>query len=76
MVLGHYAVGDYIDEYALNYLRLMPNDIYYEYCVAMSYKTWPLKSQLDLFILRIFESGIQGVWESDVSVLKNQIHDE
>lgn len=44
----------------------MKKDIYYEYCVAMSYKTWPFKQILDQFILRIFESGIQHVWESNV----------
>lgn len=51
----------------------MTKDIYYEYCVAMSYKTWPFKEILDLFILRVFESGIQHVWESDVRRFKEFI---
>lgn len=63
---GHYAVGSYINENALNYLQLMHNDIYFEYCVAMSYKTWPFKTKLDLFILHVAESGIQKYWELKV----------
>ncbi|XP_031626626.1 uncharacterized protein LOC116342942 [Contarinia nasturtii] len=33
---GHYAVGDYIDEKALNYLQLMNTDIYYENIVRFA----------------------------------------
>lgn len=62
-ILGHYAVGDYIDEASLNYLRLMHYDIYFEYCVAFFYKTWPFKSVFDLLVLHIVESGIQKYWE-------------
>lgn len=63
---GHFAVGEYIDEETLQYLQLMRQDIYYEYCVGMSYKTWPFKSMMDLLILRIAESGIQKYWELQV----------
>lgn len=65
-ISGHYAIGEYIDEIALNNLQLMPNDIYYEYCVAMSYKTWPFKSIFDLLVLRVAETGIQKYWELQV----------
>lgn len=63
---GHYAVGEYVDEGALNYLQLMYKDLYYEYCVAMSYKTWPFKSVFDLLILHVAESGMQKYWELQV----------
>lgn len=69
IIAGHYAVGEYIDENALHYLQLMPNDIYYEYCVGMSYKTWPFKGSVDSFILQVAESGIQKYWELQVMKL-------
>lgn len=44
----------------------MKTDLYFEYCVAMSYKTWPLKSAMDLMVLNVVESGIQRYWEFEV----------
>lgn len=41
----------------------MPNDIYWEYCVAMSSKTWSLLPNLNEFIMRVAQSGIQKNWE-------------
>ncbi|KAL7044659.1 hypothetical protein ACKWTF_002017 [Chironomus riparius] len=67
---GHYAVGEYITEQTVNNYQTLKNDIYYEMCVAMSTKTWPLMSELDDLILQIFESGVQKYVELDV-VLKN-----
>lgn len=60
-------MGDYIDENSLNFLRLMHYDIYFEYCYAMFYKTWPLKSAFDLLVLHVVESGMQKYWELQVS---------
>lgn len=65
---GHYAVGEYIDENVLRHYQLMLDDIYFEYCVAMSYKTWPFKRSFDLFALRVLESGIQRFWELQVFI--------
>lgn len=44
----------------------MKMDIYYEYCLAMSYKTWPLKTNFDLFALYVAQSGIQKYIELQV----------
>jgi hypothetical protein len=63
---GHYAVGDYITEQTVYNYQTLTNDIYYEMCVAMSTKTWPLMQQLDDLILQIFESGVQKYVELDV----------
>lgn len=63
---GHYAISDYIDEESLKYLRLMRYDIYWGYCVAMFYKTWPFKTVFDLHVLHVIESGIQQYWELGV----------
>jgi hypothetical protein len=64
---GHYAVGEYITEKAVHNYQILTNDIYFEMCVAMSTKTWPLISELNGIILEIFESGIQKYVELDVS---------
>ena len=63
---GHFAIGEYITETTVDNYHIMQNDIYFEYCVAMSTKTWPLLSQLDELILQITESGIQQFVELDV----------
>lgn len=41
----------------------MPSDIYWEYCVAMSSKTWSLLPNFNEFIMRVAQSGIQKNWE-------------
>lgn len=66
--LGHFAIGDYIEEESLDFLELMPNDIYWEYCVAMSPKTWSLLPNLNEFIMRVAQSGIQKNWELMVNL--------
>lgn len=65
---GHYAIGEYITEDTVNNYQTLQNDIYYEMCVAMSTKTWPMLSHLDDLILKITESGIQQFVELDVVV--------
>lgn len=46
----------------------MREDLYYEYCVAMFYKTWPFKTVFDLLVLHVVESGIQKYWELQVFI--------
>lgn len=68
---GHFAIGeDYITEETVNNYQIMVNDIYYELCVAMSKKTWPLMSYLDDLILLIAQSGVQKYVELTV-VMEN-----
>nr|XP_040223908.2 probable glutamate receptor [Anopheles coluzzii] len=63
---GHYAVGDYITDVVSSNFEIMLEDIYWENCVAMATKTWPLMDELDELTLRIFQSGIQRYWELEV----------
>jgi hypothetical protein len=68
---GHFAIGeDYITEESVYNYHIMVDDIYYELCVAMSKKTWPLMSHLDDLILLIAQSGIQQYVELTV-VMEN-----
>lgn len=46
----------------------MPSDIYWEYCVAMSSKTWSLLPNFNEFIMRVAQSGIQKNWELMVNL--------
>ncbi|XP_052902796.1 probable glutamate receptor [Anopheles moucheti] len=63
---GHYAIGDYITDEVSNNYEIMLEDIYWENCVAMATKTWPLMNELDELTLVIFQSGIQRYWELKV----------
>ncbi|XP_053691083.1 uncharacterized protein LOC128739612 [Sabethes cyaneus] len=63
---GHFAIGEYIDEKSSYEYHYMIEDIYWENCVAMSTKTWPMMQHLDELILVIFQSGIQRYWEQQV----------
>lgn len=53
----------------------MHADLYYEYCVAMVYKTWPFKTVFDMMILHVVESGIQQYWELQVNDLHHSPND-
>jgi hypothetical protein len=68
---GHYAVGEYITEETVGEFQIMLDDIYWENCVSMAKKTWPLMPQLDDLILTIAQSGIQKYWEQEV---RQQLH--
>lgn len=65
--IGHFAVSEYMTADALdNYLRLMPNELYSTYTVAITYKTWPYLQTFNQMISRAFETGLQYNWEYTV----------
>ncbi|XP_052869319.1 uncharacterized protein LOC128274994 [Anopheles cruzii] len=63
---GHFAVGEYITKDVVESFEIMVDDIYWENCVAMATKTWPLMNEFDELTLAVFESGIQRYWEAKV----------
>jgi hypothetical protein len=63
---GHYAIGEYVAQDTAGEFQIMMEDIYWENCVAMSTKTWPLRELFDDLVLRIAQSGIQKYWEADI----------
>lgn len=65
---GHFAIGEYVVEDAIENYQIMKEDIYWEYCLAMSVKTWPLLPQFDDLVLRVAQSGIQKYWELKVGM--------
>lgn len=67
-ITGSFAIGEYITEDVVEYLQLMHYDIYYEYSLAMTRKTWVLTPRLDELILDIVQSGMQKYWEYEVNM--------
>lgn len=63
----HYMIGDFITSSNVLMYRLMKEDLYFEYEVSMTTKTWPLRNQLSDLILRIVESGIRAYQEPIVA---------
>ncbi|KAF5283307.1 hypothetical protein FQA39_LY17354 [Lamprigera yunnana] len=60
---GQYAIGNYITEDVVKGLRLMQEDLYWEYCVFMLRKSSPLLENLDSLIIRLNEIGLIIYWE-------------
>ncbi|KAK4885516.1 hypothetical protein RN001_001787 [Aquatica leii] len=60
---GQFAVGNYITEDIVQNLRLMHEDLYWEYCVFMLRKSSPLLYPLDKLINRLNEVGLIKFWE-------------
>ncbi|KAF4517543.1 hypothetical protein B566_EDAN005107 [Ephemera danica] len=65
---GHFAVGDYVaTEQALDKLRLMGQDLYWEMVVTVVRKGSPYLAHLDRLIHRLMASGILLHWEGEVA---------
>ncbi|KAK5648841.1 hypothetical protein RI129_003733 [Pyrocoelia pectoralis] len=60
---GQYAIGSYITEDIVKSLRLMHEDLYWEYCIFMVRKSSPLLESLDNLILKLNEAGLIKFWE-------------
>lgn len=58
----YFAFGDYIQLDTMDELRVMKEDIYFEYAVMAVQNGWYLKGQLDDLVLVIQQSGIQKYW--------------
>ncbi|KAG8236921.1 hypothetical protein J437_LFUL016781 [Ladona fulva] len=64
---GNFAVGSYLQGKALEHLRLMHEDLYYEYVVTALQKSSPLRPPLDSLVGRLCAAGIPLYWEGAVS---------
>jgi hypothetical protein len=64
---GHYAVGDYVtEEAAATKLRLMNQDLYFEFVNIVVRKGSPYLARLNKFLLRLMDSGLILKWEQQV----------
>lgn len=67
---GSFAIGEYVDVEAMDYLQLMHSSIYYEYTLAYTVRMWPLRDALNTLITRVVQSGIQSMWEWRVKLMQ------
>lgn len=58
----YFAFGDYVQLDTMDAMRVMKEDIYFEYAVMATQNGWYLKGQLDDLVLVIQQSGIQKYW--------------
>lgn len=67
IILENFAIGSYIQEDVIGDFHLMVEDFYWEQCLIMTRKNSVLLPLLDEFILRVFESGLVGYWQNEVT---------
>ncbi|KAF2887418.1 hypothetical protein ILUMI_18755, partial [Ignelater luminosus] len=60
---GQFAIGSYVTEETVKKLRLMHEDLYWEYCLFMLPKSSFLLESVDDFTLRVFQAGLVIIWE-------------
>ncbi|XP_061400436.1 uncharacterized protein LOC133336155, partial [Musca vetustissima] len=63
MAFGHFGNSHFITPEALQHLKLMVDDIYYSYTVAMVPRMWPHLPKYNDFILAWHSSGLSKYWE-------------
>uniref|UniRef100_A0A1I8M877 Ionotropic glutamate receptor C-terminal domain-containing protein n=2 Tax=Musca domestica TaxID=7370 RepID=A0A1I8M877_MUSDO len=63
MAFGHFGNGDFFTPEALQHLKLMVEDIYYSFTVAMVPRMWPHLPKYNDLILAWHSSGLSKYWE-------------
>lgn len=59
LAYGHYMVGNWINTDNVALYRLMQEDLYWEYELVWTTKTWPMYDALNEYIMRIVEANLQ-----------------
>lgn len=59
---NYFAFGEHIDLSTMEAMRVMREDIYFEYALFSTRKGWYMKEHLDQLILIVHQSGIQKFW--------------
>ncbi|XP_055855710.1 uncharacterized protein LOC129918968 [Episyrphus balteatus] len=55
---GHFAIPDHLDQELIDGLKLMIDDIYYQYCVAFVPRSWALLEKFDNVMMMMHSSGL------------------
>ncbi|XP_073843764.1 uncharacterized protein [Musca autumnalis] len=63
MAFGHFGNSHFLTPEARNHLKLMVDDIYYVFTVAMVPRMWPHLPKYNDFILAWHSSGMSKYWE-------------
>ncbi|XP_039433516.2 uncharacterized protein LOC120415938 [Culex pipiens pallens] len=59
LAYGHYIIGNWINTDNVALYRLMQEDLYWEYELVWTTKTWPMYDALNEYIMRIVEANLQ-----------------
>ncbi|KNC26738.1 hypothetical protein FF38_11380 [Lucilia cuprina] len=60
---GHYAIGDYLSSQTIEHLKIMKEDLYFQYTVAFVKRNWPLLDRFDHLIYWWHSAGLDKYWE-------------
>ncbi|XP_061393557.1 ionotropic receptor 21a-like, partial [Musca vetustissima] len=60
---GHFAIGDYLTTESINHLKIMQEDLYFQYTVAFTARCWPMLSAFDNLIYWWHSAGLDNYWE-------------
>ncbi|XP_050325180.1 uncharacterized protein LOC126756274 isoform X1 [Bactrocera neohumeralis] len=60
---GHFAVQDHLTLSVLNKMKIMVEDIYFQYTVAFTARMWPLLESFNEMVVMWHSSGLDKIWE-------------
>ncbi|XP_075168532.1 ionotropic receptor 41a [Haematobia irritans] len=60
---GHFAIGDYLTPESIHKLKIMQEDLYYQYSVAFVTRCWALLGKFDDLIYWWHSAGLDKFWE-------------
>ncbi|KAM7344265.1 ionotropic receptor 41a [Cochliomyia hominivorax] len=60
---GHYAIGDYLSSESIDHLKIMKEDLYFQYTVAFVRRCWPLLDRFDQMVYWWHSAGLDKYWE-------------
>ncbi|XP_005180963.1 ionotropic receptor 21a [Musca domestica] len=60
---GHFAIGDYLTTESINHLKIMQEDLYFQYTVAFTSRCWPMLSAFDNLLYWWHSAGLDSYWE-------------
>lgn len=58
----YFAFQDHITQETMEVMRVMKEDVYFEYCLIGTRNGWYMQDYLDRLILTVAQSGIQKYW--------------
>nr|QKN21277.1 ionotropic receptor [Bactrocera dorsalis] len=60
---GHFAVQEHLTRSVLNKMKIMVEDIYFQYTVAFTARMWPLLESFNEMVVMWHSSGLDKFWE-------------
>ncbi|XP_039963337.1 uncharacterized protein LOC120776613 [Bactrocera tryoni] len=67
LAFGHFGNVDFLTDESFKRLKLMIDDIYYQYCFAFVPRLWALLPKLNDVIMRVHSTGLDIFWEWEVA---------